>query len=312
MNTGKSIKLFLADGSPSGIITAEIMNWSGHVIAAPRSRLADLLKRHETNRAGLYILLGDKPNGDEQIAYIGETESVAERLTYHARPEDKGGKDFWRHVFLITSKDANLTKGHLRFIESKLITIASKASRIALENSRGIVTEYGMLPEADMADMLYFIEQIKLVLPVLGLNLLRETPPPVANQLNGSAVDSPVFILSAPKLGITARAQEFDGEFVVESGSFAKSTWTERNLNEGYSKLHQQLQAHGVLVATHGGLLRFAKEYSFNSPSAASAVILGRADNGRKSWRTKQGNISYGDWQVQQLERELEVHPSNS
>ncbi|WP_075123028.1 GIY-YIG nuclease family protein [Burkholderia paludis] len=314
MSTGKSIKLFLADGSPSGIITAEIINWSGHVIAAPRSRLADLLKRPEISRAALYILLGDKPNGEEQIAYIGETESVAERLTRHARPEDKGGKDFWHHVFLITSKDANLTKGHLRYIESKLITIASTANRVALDNSKGIVAEYGMLPEADIVDMLYFIEQIKLVLPVLGLDLLRETPPPVANQTEGAS-GSPIFILSAPKLGITAKAQEIEGEFVVESGSLAKSTWTDKNWNEGYRKLHQQLQEHGVLVPTDSGLLRFTKEHSFNSPSAASAVILGRADNGRKSWRTQEGNMSYGDWQALQLEKELAIptssHPSS-
>ncbi|HDR9761410.1 TPA: GIY-YIG nuclease family protein [Burkholderia cepacia] len=311
MSTGKSIKLFLADGSANGIITAEIMNWSGHVIAAPRSRLADLLKRREASRAGLYILIGDKPNGEEQIAYIGETESIEERLTTHAKPEEKGGKDFWRQVFLITSKDENLTKGHLRYIESKLITIASTANRITLENSKGVVTEYGMLPEADRADMLYFIEQIKLVLPVLGLDLLRETPPPVAREADGEASNSPVFILSAPKLGITARAQEIEGEFVVESGSFAKSTWTEKNWNDGYSKLHQQLQEHGVLVPTDSGLLQFAKEHSFNSPSAASAVILGRADNGRKSWRTQRGNVSYGDWQAQQLENELATRRAN-
>jgi hypothetical protein len=306
MSAGKSIKLFLADGSPSGIITAEIMNWSGHVIAAPRSRLADLLKRPETKRAGLYILLGDKPDGDEQVAYIGETEGIAERLTQHAKPEDKGGKDFWRHVYLVTSKDANLTKGHLRYVESKLITIASTANRIPLNNSKGTVSEYGMLPEADQADMLYFIEQIKLVLPVLGLDLLRETPPPpAAAQSKEGVTQSPVFLLTAPKLGITARAQEVEGEFVVESGSLAKAAWTEKNWNHGYSKLHQLLQEHGVLIPTENGLLRFSKEHSFDSPSAASAVIMGRADNGRKSWRTQHSNQSYGDWQAQQVEHQL-------
>ncbi|QKL60729.1 GIY-YIG nuclease family protein [Ralstonia solanacearum] len=305
MSTGKSIKLFLADGTPGGIITAEIMNWTGHVLAAPRSRLADLLQRPEASRPGLYILLGEKPHGDEQLAYIGETENISERLTQHARPEDKGGKDFWHRVLVITSKDANLTKGHLRFVESRLISIALAANRIALENSKGTLTEYGMLPEADRADMLYFIEQIRLVLPVLGLELLRETPTLPSNEVGSNVSHSPQFVLAAPKLGITAKAQEVDGEFVVQADSLAKATWTEKNWNNGYSKLHEQLQQHGVLVPASDGLLRFASEHAFSSASAASAVIMGRADNGRKSWKLQGSTLNYGEWQAQQLEAQL-------
>lgn len=36
MNPGRSIRLFLVDGSPSGLLTAEIMNWTGHVLTGPR------------------------------------------------------------------------------------------------------------------------------------------------------------------------------------------------------------------------------------------------------------------------------------
>jgi hypothetical protein len=305
VSTGKSIKVFLADGTPGGIITAEIMNWTGHVLAAPRSRLADLLQRPEASRPGLYVLLGEKPDGDEQLAYIGETENIAERLTQHARPEDKGGKDFWRRTFVITSKDANLTKGHLRFVESRLISIALAANRIALENSKGTQTEYGMLPEADRADMLYFIEQIRLVLPVLGLDLLRETPTLTSSEAGGNVAQSPLFTLAAPKLGITAKAQEVDGEFVVQAGSLARATWTQNNWNDGYSKLHQQLRQQGVLAPASNGLLRFTCGHAFSSPSAASAVIMGRADNGRKSWKLQDSKLNYGEWQTQQLEAQL-------
>lgn len=305
MSNGKSIKLFLADGSPGGIITAEIMNWTGHVLAAPRSRLADLLQRPEASRPGLYVLLGEKLDGDEPLAYIGETESIAERLTQHARPEDKGGKDFWNRAFVITSKDANLTKGHLRFVESRLISIAQAANRITLANSKGTQTEYGMLPEADQADMLYFIEQIKLVLPVLGLDLLRAVA--AVTQGEGGALGnaSPLFMLSAPKLGITAQANEVDGEFVVRTGSKAKASWTEAKWNEGYRKLHQHLQQHGVLMPGADGLLHFASDYAFASPSAASAVILGRSDNGRKSWKLAESQQSYGEWQAEALANAL-------
>ena len=31
MSPGRSIRLFLVDGTPNGLLTAEIMNWTGHV-----------------------------------------------------------------------------------------------------------------------------------------------------------------------------------------------------------------------------------------------------------------------------------------
>ena len=78
MSQGKSIKLFLADGTPGGIITAEIINWTGHVISAPRSRLAELLARPEAARPGLYVLVGEALDGSGPQAYIGETENLGD------------------------------------------------------------------------------------------------------------------------------------------------------------------------------------------------------------------------------------------
>ncbi len=301
MSQGKSIKLFLADGTPGGIITAEIINWTGHVISAPRSRLAELLARPEAARPGLYVLVGEALDGSGPQAYIGETENLGERLKAHAKPESpdgKGGKDFWDKAYVISSKDANLTKGHLRFVESRLISQALAAHRIPLENQKGTQSEYGVLPEADQADMLYFIEQIKLVLPVLGLDLLRETNAQAAG-LPPQAM--PHFELHAPKLGIAAQALEQDDEFVVLRGSLARSTWSLQQEGSGYQKLHQQLQRQGVLVAADAELLQFSCDYAFSSPSAASAVVLGRSDNGRKSWLLAGTKQTYGDWQTAQL-----------
>ncbi len=44
---GKTIRLYLVEGVPSGIITAEIMNWTGKATVCPRSQLAELASRDE-------------------------------------------------------------------------------------------------------------------------------------------------------------------------------------------------------------------------------------------------------------------------
>jgi hypothetical protein len=110
VSDGRSIRLFLADGTPGGLLTAEIMNWTGHVVAAPRSDLAVLLRWPETSRTGIYILLGDDPESfGGTLAYIGEGDEVRTRLKQHARADEQGGKDFRDRAVMLTSKDANLT-----------------------------------------------------------------------------------------------------------------------------------------------------------------------------------------------------------
>ncbi len=61
MAHGKSIKMFLADGSPNGILTAEIINWTGHVLSAPRTKLSELIQREECSRTGIYFLVNPNP-----------------------------------------------------------------------------------------------------------------------------------------------------------------------------------------------------------------------------------------------------------
>jgi hypothetical protein len=122
MSVGKSVRLFLADGTPGGLLTAEIMNWTGHVIAAPRSDMPALLKRPEVGRTGVYLLIGDDPESlTGSLAYVGEADVIGKRLQTHARPEEQGGKDFWSRAVVLTSKDMNLTKAHARYLESRLI-----------------------------------------------------------------------------------------------------------------------------------------------------------------------------------------------
>ena len=92
MTHGKSIKLFLVDGSINGILTAEIINWTGHVLSAPRTKLLDLIQREECARTGIYFLVGQDPEDSLPSVYIGESDDVANRLKQHNRTEEAGGK----------------------------------------------------------------------------------------------------------------------------------------------------------------------------------------------------------------------------
>jgi len=89
--TGKHIEVFLVEGIPGGITTAEIAGWTGHVLAGPRADLGDILKRPEAKRNGAYLLLGDDEEALGGVrCYIGRTEDFINRFRDHSAK-----KEFW-------------------------------------------------------------------------------------------------------------------------------------------------------------------------------------------------------------------------
>ncbi|HEX2256393.1 MAG TPA: GIY-YIG nuclease family protein [Afifellaceae bacterium] len=132
ISPGRSIRLFLVDGTPQGVISAEIVNWTGKALSAPRARLTDLLRRSEAARTGVYILMGPDPDRPAGVkAYVGEADNIGARLRNHLRSEEK---DFFERLVIIVAKDDNLTKAHARFLESQLLRIAKETGAVALAN----------------------------------------------------------------------------------------------------------------------------------------------------------------------------------
>lgn len=308
MSNGKSVRLFLAEGTPGGLLTAEIMNWTGHVTAAPRSDLAELLKRPEVSRTGVYLLLGDDPDGlKSQVVYIGEGDDVRKRLYDHGRPEDQGGKDFWDRAIVLTSKDANLTKAHVRYLESRLIELAAEAQRARLTN--GTNPPRITLPEADVSDMESFLDEARIVLPVLGVNTFRTVAPSSGTKASGSGASTreTVFEMTLKRLGITATAQEVDGEFTVLEGSRARREWA-GVAHHSYAGLREKLEKDGTLqLAPDASYMLFSRNSAFNSPSAAAAVVAGRTANGRVEWMVKGRPVTYGQWETQGIDEVMGV-----
>lgn len=297
---GRSVRLFLVDGTATGLITAEIMNWTGHVLAGSRSGLPAFLKREELDRTGIYFLTGPDPTDPDTLQlYIGESDNVRKRLVQHSKDENK---DFWERTYVVTSKDQNITKAHARYLESRLIAIANATGTATVVN--GTAPPPVALPEADASDMEFFVDQLRLILPVLGLDFMR--PHKAAGQTTigataepGQADAAPLFLLASKIKGLEAQAREIDGEFVVLAGSDAAKDWTGSS-DHSYSRRHAQLIKSGKLVPRDKGRLRFTEDVAFRSPSAASATILGRQDNGRTTWKVGGSNVTYGDWQSQQ------------
>lgn len=305
MTHGKSIKLFLVDGSSNGILTAEIINWTGHVLSAPRTKLLDLIQREECAKTGIYFLVGQDPEDSLPSVYIGESDDVANRLKQHNRSEEAGGKDFWEKVCLVTGKDQNITKTHIKYLESRLIDIAKRSGQCLLKN--GTAHFYNRLPESDTADMEYFLEQIQVVLPVLGYTFLKEMKYPSEIPINTispkllqrSDIEADFYLTVKD---IDANAKVIDGEFYVLAGSQVRKEVSQPTHN--YMKNLRPLLFENNVIDPN--TYTFNQDYLFSSPSAAGAVILGRSCNGLKVWKTHNTHLTYDEWRQNQVDNVIQ------
>jgi hypothetical protein len=272
--TSATIKLFLPHGDARRLRVGEVSNWTGKALAAPRTELDDLLAREETESSGVYFLLGVNPDTGDNLAYIGEAEVIRDRLKQHK------AKDFWTSVVVFVSKDENLTKAHIRYLENRLLHEAKAVGRYALENSN---SSNPRLPESDREDMEVYLSRIRQVLPVLGSDLLA----PIAGS-NKPAQHQPNLVCKIKNAVATGRRTE--SGFVV----FAKSTAVLSVRPSAESQypntiaLRLRLIQDKTLVEQEGVYL-FTKDVEFTSPSAAAAVVHGGSANGLTAWKDKHG-----------------------
>lgn len=293
-SAGRTIQIFLAEGSPAGLRVASIHGWTGSILVSQQSAFDKLLARPETDRTGVYILFGSDPEDTFTTrAYIGEADSVRQRITQSANQ-----KTFWETALVITTSDEALTKGHVRFLEARLIQLALEAGRVKLDNVQEPRSERRWLPEADQANMEAFLSNIALMLPVLGLELLKPAPKVVSRPEQASVTKQ--FEIRH-KSRVKAFAVEQDGEFVVLQGSQALRDTVYESKN--YLALKNELIKSKILKQTDNQqFFEFASSYPFSSPSAASAVVLDRNSNGRTEWKVIDSPMSYADWQQSKVE----------
>ncbi len=268
-----TIKLFLPRGDAKSLRTAEISNWTGKAVASPRTELDGLLAREELGKAGVYILIGSDPIKNVPHAYVGEAEVIRDRLKDHRT------KEFWVSAIVVVSKDENLTKAHVRYLESRLLSEAGQVGRFALEQNQ---SGGAKLPESDREDMEVFLARIRQLLPVLGCDILEPVVQTAADAQSGG-------VLFCRNKGAEARGYRTANGFVVLKGSTA--VLKERPSAGTYPyvvALRKQLISDGTLIE-RGGLLVLTKDFEFSSPSAAAVVIHGGSANGLLVWKSKDG-----------------------
>ncbi len=272
----------MIDGTEYGPRLSEIGNWVGKAIYSPRASVNKIMNRHEFDNPGIYFLKGDPTDDafDEKI-YIGEAENIRARLKQHLSDPNK---DFKELIFFV-SKDELLTKTQIKYLESRLIQFALDAKTAQIDN--GTSPSLPTLHEADISDMEYFLDQMKLILPVMGFKfLISSTVKQTGNyaQSDQDIIHETYFIKTKT---YKASMIETDQGYIISKGSEAKKELS-ASCTDTYRSMRKKLLETKILIDGDNKLI-FAEDAIFNSPSAASNMVLGRNSNGFTEWVNKDG-----------------------
>lgn len=275
---GKTIKLFLMDADPDGRMICELSNWTGKAYRIPRGKVKDCVDRVELSSTTVYLLFGKAESSTAKPkVYIGESENAYNRLVQHVSE-----KEFWNESVVFISKDENLNKAHIKYLESRLFEIAANASRYEIQNDKKPTRS--SISEADQAEMEEFIEYVKMLINTMGFKvfepLVKDTP-----EVN----TQPEFLYITAARGANGKGKRVSDGFVVFKGSEIASD-PPSSFPKSFSTLRNELLESEIISDVDGKLV-FQNDYLFSSPSAAAAVVMGRSANGLTEWKDSSGRV---------------------
>lgn len=263
---GRKITLYLIDGDANGRIMCELSNWSGKAYKIPRNLIKKSEDRDDLNNTGVYILFG-KDDSENNIAYIGEAENIKQRLLQHLTQ-----KEFWNEVIVFISKDNNLNKAHIKYIEGRLYEIASETDRYKLENSTKPTKS--SISEPDQAEMEEFIDNLRLLVNTLGHKIFDS----IAK--NDFSDNETIFEINKQNR-IAKGKPTSEGFVVLKDSEIANSLGA---VNSTIIELREKLVSEGIITEENNQAI-VTKDYVFSSPSLAATIVLGISANGRKEWK---------------------------
>lgn len=274
MAYGKSIELFLVNGTADSLIIAELSNWNGKAIKIPRIEVSSC-NRDDITQAGVYFLFCKEDDGSDSV-YIGEAENVKDRLVQHLRDyQSEKEKYYWSTAVVFIGRDLN--KALIRYLENRFVEIARASKRYLVLTKN--TYRNTVMKESQVAVMEEFVDNVKILINALGYKVLE----PFAQVDSSTAtVDDELLFITSGSVNATGKVTA-EG-FVVFAGATVNEKMSVKSLSAGMQKQRQKLfdsPKVNDLVTT--------EDILFSSSSAAADFILGYSVSGPRTWKTKDG-----------------------
>lgn len=275
MAYGKSIELFLANGTADSIIIAELSNWSGKAIKIPRIEVSDC-DRKDLSQAGVYFLFCKEDDGSDSV-YIGEAENIKDRLVQHIREyQNENEKFYWNTAVIFIGRDLNKTL--IRYLENRFVEIARQCNRYAVLTKQ--TYKNTVMKESQIAAMEEFIDNVKILINALGYKVLDK----LSHNTTADSSSIENTLLYITKGNVEATGKVTSEGFVVLKGSTVNEKTSIKSLSPGAVKLRESYFSNGRVQN-----LTIIEDTLFSSSSAAADFILGYSASGPRSWTDASG-----------------------
>lgn len=274
MAYGKSIELFLVNGTADSLIIAELSNWNGKAIKIPRIEVSSC-NREDITPAGVYFLFCKEDDGSDSV-YIGEAENVKERLVQHLRDyQSEKETYYWTSAVVFIGRDLN--KALIRYLENRFVEIARASKRYLVLTKN--TYRNTVMKESQVAVMEEFVDNVKILINALGYKVLE---PFAKMDSSTTLVDDELLYITSGSVNATGKVTS-EG-FVVFAGSTVNEKMSLKSLRSGMLKQRQKL-----LDSSKVEHLITTEDILFSSSSAAANFILGYSVSGPRTWKTKDG-----------------------
>ena len=262
---GKTITTYLIESDPKGPRYVFISNSLCKMYIVPRSNLTILNERDELHQPAFYILLGEDEDTKPK-AHIGETENFKERVKDH---DNK--KKFWQKALVFVSKDENITKADVQYLEYRAIALAKNTNTYVLNDNKQM-PKAPNLPEYQKDAMAEFFEDIKILTSFTGCNLFDTI----------EAKEQHLFFTSGRKCD--AKGFYHSTGFTVLKGSIvAKDTVVSLQWKDKRDRLVNEY------CSMQDDKLMMNSDKTFSSPSSAADFCTGSSVNGWNVWKDNEG-----------------------
>jgi hypothetical protein len=281
---GKSINLFLMDGSASGRVKCTLANWTGVAYKIPRTETENCSKIDYLKQSGVYFLFGKSEETQNDIVYIGQAgsrkngEGILYRIQEHKRNPDK---DYWTEAVVFTTSNNSFGPTEISYLENRFCIMANEAKRYVVKNGNN--PNSGNITEEKESELEEFVDYARIVMGAFGYRIFEplikkgstSAPEPGAGQIEKA-------LLHIKRSGANAKSRITDEGVVVLAGSVIRGELVPSCPD--YVKAIREDNKDGI--DSNNVLL---KDLLFRTPSGASCFVLGAPTNGNIEWKTEDG-----------------------
>ena len=278
MKRGRSITLYLLDGSVTGAIKYTMPNWTGVVYKIPRTALASCKNRDHLQQSGVYFLFGKSDERGENIVYVGQAgvrkngNGLLGRILEHNRNPEK---DYWTEAVAITTANNSFGPTEISYLENQFTKLAADAKRYIVKN--GNDPNPGNITDEKESELEEFIEYAKIIMGILGHKVFVPL-----DETSDVATPSDAVKIYLKERGAEATGFLTSEGIIVCRGSKIKAAPTP-SCQEWIKKLRDKYSAY------IGRDFVLSRDIAFSSPSAAAGFCVFGSANGKIAWKDSTG-----------------------